>query len=122
MRALSSMVVGFALGLCSVATQVVAGQQDFTIVNATGYQINEVYVSPSSSDDWLEDVMDRDVLPNGESVDIEFDRGEDQCKWDLKVTYDDGDEAEWTGFDLCSVSKITLKYSRKTGETWATYE
>ncbi|MDD3610059.1 MAG: hypothetical protein PHI49_09950 [Halothiobacillaceae bacterium] len=95
---------------------------DFTLVNRTGYTINEVYVSPISSDAWEEDIMGRDQLANGESVDIHFSKGAKGCKWDLKVTYEDKEEAEWEGFDLCSVSKIVLRYDRKKGETWAEYQ
>ena len=32
------------------------------------------------------------------------------------------EEAEWQGFDLCTVSRIITKYNRKSGETWADYE
>ena len=95
------------------------GRQDFTIHNKTGYTISEVYVSASKTNDWEEDVLGRDVLNNGERVEISFPRGEKACKHDLKVVYDDGEEAEWEGFDLCEVSTIGLRYNRNTGDTWA---
>lgn len=99
------------------------GKQDFTLVNKTGYDISEVYVSASKADDWEEDVMGRDVLSDGESVDISFSRGDKSCKWDLKVVYaDDDSTAEWQGFDLCKVSKITILYNRSTGKTSAQYQ
>ena len=28
----------------------------------------------------------------------------------------------WSDFNLCEVSRITIHYKRKTGETWAEYE
>ena len=95
------------------------GKQDFTLHNKTGYVISEVYVSAHSTNDWEEDILGRDVLGNGERVEISFPRGEKACMHDLKVVYDDGEEAEWEGFDLCSVSTIGLRYNRKTGDTWA---
>jgi len=95
------------------------GKQDFTLRNNTGYTISEVYVSSSKTNDWEEDVLGRDVLENGERVDISFPRKEKACKHDLKVVYEDGEEAEWEGFDLCQVSTIGLRYNRKTGDTWA---
>lgn len=98
------------------------GKQDFRLSNRTGYTISEVYVAPSKSDDWEEDVMGRDTLDDGDYVDISFARREKACEYDLKVVYDDEETAEWQGFDLCTISKISLRYNRKTGETWAEWE
>jgi hypothetical protein len=113
-----------ALFLAVAGGQAMAGgKQDFVLVNKTGYTIRAVYVSPSSSNNWEEDVMGRDVLANGASVRINFSRGTSTCNWDLKVDWDDGSEpAIWEGFNLCSVSKITIKYNRNKDETWAEYE
>jgi hypothetical protein len=98
-------------------------KQDFTLVNKTGYVISEVYVSPSKAADWQEDVMGQDVLDDGGSVDINFHRSEHACKWDLKVVYKvDNTSAEWSDFDLCSVSKITIHYNANNDTTSATYE
>ena len=86
---------------------------DFKLINKTGLTIDEVYVSPSDDDEWGEDVLGRDVLKNGEAVDIEFSRKETKCKWDLKVVDSDKDEVEWTEIDLCKAEEITLKYEGK---------
>jgi hypothetical protein len=99
------------------------GKQDFTLVNQTGYQINKVFVSPSASNDWEEDVLGRDVLDDGESVNIVFHRNTTGCKWDLKVVYSDDDSsAVWQGFNICAISKITIHYNKKTDTTSATTE
>jgi hypothetical protein len=100
-----------------------AGKQDFTLINHTGYQINKVFVSPASSNSWQEDVLGRDVLNNGKNVNIRFHRNTPGCKWDLKVVYtDDGSSAIWRGFDICAISKITIKYNRKTNVTSASVQ
>ena len=96
-----------------------AQEQNFTLHNKTGYVISEVYVSAHSTNDWEEDVMGRDVLANGETVEISFPRAESACMFDLKVVYDDGETAEWDNFNLCEVSTIGLRYNRKDGRTWA---
>jgi hypothetical protein len=99
------------------------GKQDFTLVNKTGYRIDKVFVSPAASDDWEEDVLGRDVLDNGESVNITFHRRTTGCRWDLKVVYaDDDSSAIWHGFDICSISKITIRYNRNTDTTSAVTE
>ena len=86
---------------------------DFELVNQTGLTISEVYVSPSASDDWEEDVLGRDVLPNGQSVNIEFARSETTCSWDLKIVDAEEDAVQWAKLDLCSANQITLKYESK---------
>jgi hypothetical protein len=97
-----------------------ASDADFTLVNKTGYQIDDVYVSPASSDDWGNDIMGKDALADGEKVDIVFPHGGKACKFDIKVKYNDGDTAEWTSVDLCEYETISLfwdgKTTRATGE------
>lgn len=114
-----------AAGMLAVAlipAAAFAANQDFTLRNRTGYTINEVYVSSVRSDDWEEDVMGRDTLEDGDAVDISFSRGERACRWDLKVIYEDGDEAEWSNLNLCATSEISLRYDHKSGRTWANAE
>jgi hypothetical protein len=113
----------FLVGAISLsASGAMAGDQDFTLVNATGYQIDSVYVSASNTKDWEEDIMGRDALGDGEAVDITFSSGTRGCKFDLKAVYSDKEEAVWTGFDLCTVSKITLYYNSNTGATTAVHD
>jgi len=122
MRIANLAVAAAALLVSLVPSTTYAADQDFTLVNATGYTIEQVYVSPSKSSDWEEDVLGRDVLADGENVRISFPKRESVCTWDLKVVYDDGEAATWSGFNLCEVSRITIYYSRKSGETRAEYE
>ncbi len=93
------------------------GKQDFTIVNRTGYQIDEVYVGPVSQRHWGEDVMGKDAIADGDSADITFNGGSKACKWDIKVVYNDGDESEFREVNLCNVSTVTLFWNRKAGTT-----
>lgn len=99
-----------------------AGQQDFTIVNKTGYALKHIYVSEAKSDSWDEDILGRDVLDDGEYFEVSFDKAEKTCKWDMKVAYDDGETAVWQNLDLCQISKLTLKWNKNTGVTSAIKE
>ena len=110
------------LGGLFAAGAAYAAKQDFTLVNRTGYQIDSVYISKSSSNSWEEDVMGRDTLDDGDSVDISFEKGERGCRYDLMVKYNDGDKSYWTDLDLCSISKIQLFWDRKAGATRAVTE
>lgn len=115
--------VALATGLATAQAAVGQAKQDFTLVNKTGYALSEVYVSPNKSDEWEEDILGRDVMEDGDAFDIHFERADKSCLWDLKVVYQDDDsEAVWDAIDLCSVSSITIMYSRKTGVTSATFD
>ena len=99
-----------------------AADQDFTLVNRTGYDIAEVYVSPAKSKNWEEDVMGDDVLEDQQSVPITFPGRGKICTYDLKVVFTDGDDAYWTNFDLCTISKIQIFWNAKTQKATAKWE
>ncbi len=99
-------------------------RQDFLLINRTGYDISEVYISPSKADDWEEDILGSDdTLDDGDQKEIRFKRVGKTCMWDLKVVYDEDDSsAVWHDINLCEVSKITIKYNKKTDTTSATFD
>ncbi len=99
-----------------------AGQQDFSIVNKTGYALKHIYVSENNNNSWDEDILGRDVLEDGEEFEVAFGKAENVCKWDMKVVYDDGESAVWQGLNLCQITKLTLKWNKNTGVTSAKTE
>ena len=103
-----------------LAVPAAAGFQDFELINSTGYDIREVYVSPIDSRRWEEDLLGSSILPSGDSLGISFDWAEDQCYWDIMVIYTDDEEALWEGIDLCETSVVEIEYDHRTGRTWAT--
>lgn len=95
------------------------GKQDFTLVNQTGVEINAVYISPHNVDDWEEDILGRDTLPNSQRVDINFKRDEKAALWDLRIEDKEGNSLEWENLNLLEISKVTLhlKDGKATAET-----
>lgn len=110
-RRLLLALVGLAI-VIGPATMARAGTQDFVLVNRTDVEIHELYISSADTDDWEEDVLGVDTLPPGESVNISF-KGHKECKWDLMVKDEEGTSIEWSGLDLCSISKVTLRLKGK---------
>jgi hypothetical protein len=120
MAGLAGAILASVLADVAVAQQ---ARQDFTLVNRTGYDLSHVYVAPTKSDDWGEDIMGQDIVPDGATVNVTFSRAASTCRWDLKVDYaDDDSSAYWTNIDLCSVSRITIRYDRRKDETSATFD
>jgi len=95
---------------------------DFTLKNSTGYQIDEVYVSPHSESSWGRDIMGRDSLGDAESVRIAFPHGNGACNFDIKVKYHDNDTAEWDDVNLCNYETITLFWDSTNHTTRAVGE
>lgn len=93
--------------------------QDFTVVNKTGVIIDKLFVSPSEKDDWQEDILGKDVLADGESLEIKFHPKEKIEKWDLKIEDSKGQSIEWHDLKLTEISKVTLHFKdgKGTAET-----
>ena len=120
-----SLRIKIALALATVAMFVTAsalartGKQDFILHNQTGVEINSLYVSPHSADDWEEDILGKDTLATGESLKITFDDRDKHVHWDLKVTDKDGNSLEWYDLNLIETEEVTLHWDAKAGKGWA---
>jgi len=96
--------------------------QDFTLVNETGVEIDKVFISPHDADDWEEDILGKDTLPTGQSVEIKFSRSETAADWDLRIEDKEGNAIEWTNLNLLKISKLTLRYDQATKKATAQVE
>jgi hypothetical protein len=99
-----------------------SAEEVLKINNRTGYTISEIYIAPNSSDNWEEDVMGDQTLETDTSLNEDFSRSADTCKWDLKAVYDDKTSAVWHNIDLCKISTISLFYNADTDVTSAKYQ
>jgi hypothetical protein len=109
----------------SIAGVAVAGDADFKLVNRTGYDIESVYVAPSKSKSWGEDFIKKRSFKSGQSMDIEFSKRSNTCVYDMLVHwvgYGADEDVTWERLNLCEISKITLRYNKKTNETFVDTE
>ena len=113
-------LVLLVVGLCSSANAKELNL-DFKLVNKTGYTISKIFIGPSTSEDWGSNIMES-PLADGETLDVSFDPKANAEKWDIKVIYEDKDEATWIGCKLTEISKITLHYDADKDKTSATTE
>jgi hypothetical protein len=83
-------------------------QDDYGVINKTGMTITHLYLSPSKDEEWGEDILEQDVLANGEECGIEFDKDDEECAYDIKVI--DSKNQPWivTNVDLCKYTKVTF--------------
>jgi hypothetical protein len=94
-----------------------SGDQDFVLHNETGVEIHQLFVSPTTTNQWEEDVLGVDTLPSGETVKVTFDDREKTAHWDLKIVDGKGNSIEWRDPNLVEISEVTLHY--KDGKAWA---
>jgi hypothetical protein len=106
--------------LCLAGASAQAAKQDFTLFNNTGYTVDKVFVSSVGKKTWGGDILGTGSLDDGNKVDISFTGESGGCKYDLKVVYDDGDDATWSDVNLCELNNIHIHWDKKAGVTRAT--
>ena len=85
-----------------------ANNLDFALTNSTGTTLQAVYISPTDSPGWEENVLGGDKLEDGGTVNIKFNSEERASLWDLRVEGSEGRYAEWKSINLSDISRITL--------------
>jgi len=98
----------FALVL-ALTQSAFADPRDFTLRNHSDVDIAYVYVSPTATDDWGDDIMGADILESGDSIDVTFDSFDGgTCLYDIKVIGTGGELGYLYKVDLCSVTTVTF--------------
>ncbi len=97
--------------LASMATGVFADPRDFDIVNNSSVVLTNIYIAPSSSDNWEEDTMGEDVLNPGDTVHMTFDGTGSECLYDIKAVGQQGQVGYLYKVNLCSVDTVTFSDS-----------
>ncbi|MEM9004767.1 MAG: hypothetical protein AAGE59_14745 [Cyanobacteria bacterium P01_F01_bin.86] len=80
----------------------------FTLINDSSQDVYYLYVSPSESDDWGEDILGDEIIPSGTTSEIVIDDGLATCEYDLLAISVDEDEVEDYGLNLCEISTYTI--------------
>ena len=122
---MKSLLAATALIVLSGVAYAQEAKQNFVLVNKTGYDLSEIYISPANTNSWEEELLagGDDDFEDGLASEINFHSGVKTCMWDLKVVYSDDDSsAVWHDIDLCKVSKVTIKYDRKSDTTSALFD
>lgn len=89
-----------------------AGNPDFTLVNHSRARIDILNVSPVTSDSWGRDLLGENVtVPPGGRHEVRLGRP-GECRFDIRVIYQDRREEERRGVDLCAVAEIVMTGER----------
>lgn len=101
-----NLVILSALAVPAIALTApaaIAGKDDFHIVNETNAVIQELYLSDSRRDSWDNDILGRDILRSGQSVQVEFgDMSSNACLYDIRAVFADGEVVEDYRINVCT--------------------
>ena len=81
-RLIVALALAASLGMAGNA---LALDKKINIFNGAQYDIYTLYLSPTNANDWEENLLKQETLPNGDKVDIEVSRTEKAEAWDVKV-------------------------------------
>jgi hypothetical protein len=81
----------------------------FFVTNNTGVTLNNLYVTPSETTNWGNDILPNDLFEASTSVrvDIPADYGT-TCLFDMKITDLNGNYITFTGMDACKLHTLIL--------------
>jgi hypothetical protein len=114
------LIVTFATMLIiGLSSQVQAGSQDFTLTNMTGVDIYELYIAPSYSNNWEDEILGQDILKDGDSINIHFNY-RFETYWDIMIKDRRGNSVFWRGLNLRRINRITLYMNGN--HVWADWE
>ena len=103
------LVAALALAsLFGLSGQALALEKKINIFNGAEVDIYTLYLSPTNANNWEENLLKQETLPNGDKVDLEISRTEKAEAWDVKVTKKDGEVMTWVGVPLNKSGQITL--------------
>ncbi len=92
------LLVGAVL-LVGVSAAALAADYYVDITNRTGYTIMYVYVSPTKSDSWEEDVLGKEVLSDGQTRRVTL-TGFRSPVFDIRLVDSDGDKYTFWNVDV----------------------
>lgn len=85
-------IMVFLMLVAALGTLSAQDSFQITFVNDTGYDISSLYISPSMSDDWHEDLLAGDSIRNGEQSMVEVPVVQDDAQYyDILAVDVDGD-------------------------------
>ena len=108
----SLLVLAVFLGLVFFAqSQSNAQALTFKIVNNTGVTLNNLYVTPSETTTWGNDILPQSMFDAGSTVTVTIpaDYGT-TCKFDIKITDVPGNYVYFKNVDACALKVLTIHW------------
>lgn len=105
MRLISTLAVLMMSAQVSFADNL---NRQVTIANDTDFVMMNFYASNRDSSSWEEDILGNGTIPAHSELLISIDDGTGYCLYDFKAVFDDGDEVEERGVNVCETGRWTV--------------
>lgn len=105
------VLAGALAGAMMITTALPAAAQaglTFNFVNNSGFVLSGLYVDPSASAAWGDNILSRPLEYVGDTVQVTFSGYGETCVFDIAAEFTDGSYWYNTQFNLCSISEVTL--------------
>jgi hypothetical protein len=96
-----------ALTFIGLSAPTFAEDLEFQLINSSSVNLAEMYVAPSESDEWGDDILGVEILAAGETGTVTIADGMDVCAYDMRFVTDNGTEVTASA-DLCELGTFTL--------------
>ncbi len=96
---LSALVLAAAPAALAQTTEPV----NFTLNNRTSATLVTLQIGESTNPEWGEDILGVDVLEAGESADVTINDNLEDCMYDLRATFTDGDTLDVRRINMCEI-------------------
>ena len=95
------------IGLASiVAATAIAEAKTIKVFNPTHYAMVSLQAKKPAAKEWDADLLGKTALGVGKARDIDVGGNEQNCKVDLRITFDDGHKVEKKNVDACGNAVI----------------
>ena len=99
--------LGLGLLLAIAALPAAAADVNYELINDSSLVVMYFQTSPSAEPSWGDDILGAEVLAPGESATVTIFDGSEICAFDVKFTFDDGQELV-DQVDVCDMASYTL--------------
>lgn len=89
------------------------GEREVTVLNHGVRPINEIYVSPQTAEEWGADRLGENSLESGSFIRLHLGWTR-ECRFDIKIIYDDASREERRDVDLCHTRQLAFDGSAAT--------
>ena len=106
-----SKTIGAALAVLALLSVAPASAQtvEFTLINNSSQSLHYFYTTPSSEEDWGDDLLGEDgTLESGQEGTVTIGDGSDQCLYDFRFETGEGNMLEVPAVDICTLDSYTL--------------
>lgn len=104
-------ISGFAFTTALALALPVAAQslpeRELAVGNHARQAINELYISPSASENWGEDRLGEQMLAPTRTLHLKLGRGK-ECDFDLQAVYEDASREELHGVNVCKLHAVAF--------------